>query len=150
VLHGGKLQQLASPEAVYSRPRTKFVADFMGAANFLPAELADVAGDVAHARYRDHTFSGEAPDNVSGRGTTVWIAVRPEHVRASTRPSDDAPSLPAKVQRSAYRGAYRETTAVLEDGTAIVARLSDDSAGYAAGTDVYLTFDPQATVILAE
>ncbi|MCH9271887.1 ABC transporter ATP-binding protein [Pantoea ananatis] len=41
VMKGGKVDQLACPEAVYSRPETRFVADFVGQANFIDGVLED-------------------------------------------------------------------------------------------------------------
>ncbi|MEL6207262.1 MAG: ABC transporter ATP-binding protein, partial [Pseudomonadota bacterium] len=41
VFHEGRIQQVGSPEDVYDRPETPFVADFVGASNVLPADLVE-------------------------------------------------------------------------------------------------------------
>ena len=39
VLNHGRIEQIATPEAIYHRPATRFVAEFVGAADFLPGEV---------------------------------------------------------------------------------------------------------------
>ena len=41
VMNQGKIEQIGSPAEVYRRPRTRFVADFIGRANFVPATVRD-------------------------------------------------------------------------------------------------------------
>jgi ABC-type Fe3+/spermidine/putrescine transport system ATPase subunit len=89
VMNGGRVLETASPEDLYSRPRSSFVASFLGLSTFLPAR---VEGEVAVTEF------GRFP--VPGRpgGTTVLL-VRPESVRIES----DGP-IPARVLACLYRG----------------------------------------------
>jgi spermidine/putrescine transport system ATP-binding protein len=50
VMHGGRIEQIDEPEALYERPRTRFVADFLGVANLFRAIPVAIGGDVATLR----------------------------------------------------------------------------------------------------
>jgi iron(III) transport system ATP-binding protein len=72
VLNGGRLEQLASPEMIYHHPATPFVAEFVGAADFLPG-LVTSEGVVTEVG----VFG-----NVEGRepGEKVKVMIRPDDI----------------------------------------------------------------------
>lgn len=76
VMDGGRVLQVDTPEAIYERPATRFVANFIGTSNFLTGTLGggrlgvDGLGNIAVPDGHGH------PD-----GTPVHLAVRPENVR---------------------------------------------------------------------
>ena len=79
IMKDGVIQQLDAPNTIYSKPRNKYVADFIGspAMNFFKGSI------------RDSVFqSGSTSLNLSGYDFTsahsgdVWLGVRPEHIRA--------------------------------------------------------------------
>jgi spermidine/putrescine transport system ATP-binding protein len=75
VMEGGRLLQVGAPEEIYQRPRTRFVADFIGDTNLLPA-TADVSPDLA--RFADGTTVRVR--HGAAAGTALTVAIRPEHV----------------------------------------------------------------------
>lgn len=75
VMSKGKIEQVGTPDEIYSRPATAFVADFVGKMNFLDGRLlsgkrADVKGAVLD-------FTEEVP---LGQGAAVTVCLRPEDV----------------------------------------------------------------------
>jgi spermidine/putrescine transport system ATP-binding protein len=74
VMDGGKLLQIGAPEEIYARPRTRFVADFIGDTNLLRA----TAEDPGHARLPDGTSFRLAHD--AAHGSELTVAMRPEHL----------------------------------------------------------------------
>jgi spermidine/putrescine transport system ATP-binding protein len=74
VMDGGQLLQVGGPEEIYDRPRTRFVADFIGDTNLLPATVVD-ATTVTLA---DGTAIRVASDRPAG--TAVTVAIRPERL----------------------------------------------------------------------
>jgi len=82
VFNHGVIEQLGAPEEIYERPRTAFVADFVGAANVLKAKVAFVDGGRLGLRLEDElevglTIQGGAKLEP---GATLQVAVRPERV----------------------------------------------------------------------
>jgi iron(III) transport system ATP-binding protein len=70
VMHDGRIEQIGTPETVYRRPQTPFVADFLGATNLIDGEAEGDCAETPLGRFRI------AP---SARGK-VLLSVRPEHL----------------------------------------------------------------------
>ena len=76
VLAGGIIQQVGTPMEVFERPRTAFVASFIGSP---PMNL--VRGQVAGGRFRAGALGVRAPDSIDGE---VVLGVRPHQVAPGT------------------------------------------------------------------
>jgi spermidine/putrescine transport system ATP-binding protein len=89
VMDGGRLLQIGTPEEIYARPRTRFVADFIGDTNLLRA-TADGPG---HARFPDGTRI--RLEHEAAAGADLTVAIRPEHVGLRRADSERDLSLDA-------------------------------------------------------
>lgn len=88
VLRDGRVQQLASPEALYRTPATPWVAAFVGDAMFLDARLHGDAAECALGRVRVERMPG--PDGREPRdGEQVLLMVRPEALAVSPDPASE-------------------------------------------------------------
>ena len=118
VMNHGHLEQLASPEDLYTAPATRFVADFIGRINFFPAEI------LPDGRVRTEalgTFRPEAKQEsaLPVQSGVATAALRPEQVLVSaSRPPEEAGRvcLRGRVAHLAYYGDYCNAEIVL-DGT---------------------------------
>jgi putative spermidine/putrescine transport system ATP-binding protein len=88
VMSHGKVEQAGAPVEVYDRPKTKFVADFMGESNMVEVEAVGRAGDeivvAPLGASRDFTFAVSSGDPSVSEG---WLAVRPERIKLVPRQS---------------------------------------------------------------
>jgi spermidine/putrescine transport system ATP-binding protein len=137
VMDGGRLLQVATPEELYERPATRFVADFIGRSNILPGTVAG-DGSIVLANGDRVCVPCEQP-----AGTSVGLAVRPERVQLH-RPGH-APAgrhvLRGRVSRATYVG--NATVYVVNvDWIEIEVRSADEGHGdrRAVGDDVELSF----------
>jgi iron(III) transport system ATP-binding protein len=117
VMHEGRLAQVGTPEELYHRPAGRFVADFLGEANFLegevlraapPAEVRTAAGTLRSA--------GEAPR----AGGKAVCCVRPERIRFAmpgARKAEGASTLAATILSETFLGETRQFVCALADGT---------------------------------
>lgn len=80
VFNKGTIEQVGPPDDVYSRPATKFVADFVGASNLF---AATVSGDSINVPDLGCSFPLEGSKNFNG-AEGAWISVRPEHLVLSS------------------------------------------------------------------
>jgi ABC-type Fe3+/spermidine/putrescine transport system ATPase subunit len=80
VMRGGHIEQVGSPLEIYQRPATPFVADFIGACNLVPGEVASVAAGAAHCRFGENAIASVPHDGLRA-GDEVTLAVRPEKLR---------------------------------------------------------------------
>ena len=112
VMRSGSIQQVGTPEDVYARPATPWVAGFVGEAVMLPADLHGTTADTALGRVRTH------PSDVR-RGT---VMLRPEQIQLSS-------GGPTQVETVQYFGAHtRYEVQVPGAGSTIVSRCAGPPA----------------------
>lgn len=103
VMHGGRVEQVGPPDELYERPRTRFVADFLGSSNFLDTKV-HAAGEPALLR----TAGGLAIEVRGLVGAVVGdqctVAIRPERIRIDASATANAGWWPAHVIDSSYHG----------------------------------------------
>jgi iron(III) transport system ATP-binding protein len=101
VMRAGEVLQIDTPRVIYSRPEQRFVADFVGAANFIPCTIS--AHDVDRVRVRLKTGQElwVAAPHSAVVGDSAVLMTRPEQMTVVALP--DA-HLTATVTRIAYLG----------------------------------------------
>ena len=126
VMRAGRIVQAGTPEEIYHRPATAFVAGFVGAANLIAAE---VAGPGTVRLWGKAPVSAEV--NGHAEGARVTAIIRPEAVRLA---KDGEPCLPAAVVGRTFTGAIVRVEAT--PYAAPEARLIIDLAGASAAPEV--------------
>ena len=125
VMHAGRLEQIGTPEEVYHRPSSRFVAGFVGEANLLAAEIVGGASD--HLLCRLTGGAGEWTLRVRidettplpPAGAAVALLIRPEHVELPPPPyppADEVNGFAAQVEERVFRGADQLLTLRLLPG----------------------------------
>ena len=148
VMRGGRFEQIGTPEEIYDRPKTRYVAQFIGRSTILTGKVKSASGGSAVIENENGVFTvGAEPANVAA-GENCDVCVRTERMRASLAPVDGF-DLPATVREARYVGGSVLTHALMKDGTEVVCtgieRMADAPE---AGAKVYLHWDPaQAAVI---
>jgi putative spermidine/putrescine transport system ATP-binding protein len=127
IMRDGRIEQVGSPSEVYQRPVSRFIASFLGAANFFRGTI--VAAD--HGRVRVAVPGGLALSVFSTRklGDTVTVALRPEAVRVQPAgDADDAKAAPrgvnatrAIVEQIVYHGFNNHLYLRQPDGEKLIA-----------------------------
>ena len=82
VMNLGVVEQVDVPEAVYDRPRTTFVAGFIGVSNLMPGIAGSASGDGTELRL-DNGVTLRAPGNGLANGERCYAVVRPEKLRVT-------------------------------------------------------------------
>ena len=139
VMSNGKLQQVGTAKDIYTRPRNRFVASFIGETNFLTGTAE--AGGVRLAT--GDLVALALPSGDTGREVTV--ALRPEQLRLGA--AGEAGAIEARVSALVYFGTDTHCHLHLTDGTEVVARLqspADGDSGLVQGQVVGITFAPGA------
>ncbi|MEP9382974.1 ABC transporter ATP-binding protein [Nocardioides sp. KR10-350] len=138
VISHGRLEQFGTPEELYEAPKTRFTAEFLGAANLVPGTVTRTAGDLADIALPGGVATGvtipetQAPPRA---GDPVDILVRPEHLRLAPKGTGTGGCiLPGTITRSTYLGESVEAEVRLGE-THIVAKLPGTQPA-AAGTQV--------------
>ncbi len=151
VMNKGRIEQIGRPEDVYRRPATRFVADFIGSANFLAAEVAEVGAGravVTVLGQRRELPSSAAAETASDR----VVLVRPESVtvRRATS-SEGVVGDHGRVTRATFYGSSVEYEVATVDGAVVaVASDPDEDAIHAVGDEVVVDFPTDRGWLLAD
>ncbi|MGC5328909.1 ABC transporter ATP-binding protein [Brevibacillus sp. SYSU BS000544] len=105
VMNHGAIEQIASPEEIYSRPKNRFVAEFIGEINLLHGKIVGVNVDKLAIQLIGETSpSIVASGEGHSVGEEVFIAVRPENVYISHRPGEFQNTLQVFVAEKIFVG----------------------------------------------
>ncbi len=85
VMNHGRVEQMGGPEELYERPRTRFVADFLGVANLLRGAVTGVRDGVARVRTEGGFAFDAADDGGYREGSAVWVGLRSERISLTGR-----------------------------------------------------------------
>jgi iron(III) transport system ATP-binding protein len=104
VMNAGRIEQIGTPEDVYDRPNSKFVAKFIGASNVL--DVKHVGGsEVAINGHTLHVGEGD----FAGPGRDMSVCVKTHDLEMLTQPpSARGNVLPGFVRSQAYLGGHRD------------------------------------------
>jgi spermidine/putrescine transport system ATP-binding protein len=119
VMNRGVVEQMDGPEEIYERPRTTFVAGFIGVSNLMPGEvLATDAGSAELRLDAGPVVRAEAEGAVVGE--RAHAVVRPEKLRlqgADGAGNDGQAGVEGQVDSSLYLGTATQVVVRLDDGT---------------------------------
>jgi spermidine/putrescine ABC transporter ATP-binding subunit len=101
VLNHGRIEQVGTPDEIYYRPNSRFVADFIGESNFVEVEARRTDEAVAFLADGRPVPCNTSSLNGSRRGT---LMVRPESVRVFRAQEAPAASLPGRVVQTSFLG----------------------------------------------
>ncbi|HUT61171.1 MAG TPA: ABC transporter ATP-binding protein [Phycisphaerae bacterium] len=150
VMNEGQIAQVGRPEELYDRPGTRFVAEFMGEANFIEGELA-APGKPATVRTPAGVLAVQDPGALA-QGARVTCCVRPEHIRISspdTAPGEGESALEATIESDTFAGETRQFVCVLAEGIRWkVTVFAGRSDAWAAGRRVALLISPHDVAVL--
>jgi iron(III) transport system ATP-binding protein len=143
VLDKGNLVQMGSPEEIYLRPATLFVARFTGSAGDFPGTVVRVDGGSVIVQVTDGQQLLARHTTPLAIGSRVRVLVRPAGTRMVSGPTDPASLLRGAVIDVAYRGRGYDHVLALPGGTLSAVF---DQQRFERGADVTVTIDPNACV----
>ena len=118
IMKDGVICQQGTPQEIYEQPASRFVANFIGKANFIDGTFRGMDGENALVEVGGHTFPIPAPGKMEGvqKDGPCCLAVRPESILLS---EEEGP-LPGRVSRATYYGAKVEYEVMLDEQPIIV------------------------------
>ena len=143
VMNGGIAEQVGEPFAIYNRPATRFVANFVGTLNTLDAVVQDPATGAVTLAGQSVTLGRALPQPA---GATVALALRPEAVHLGT---DRDIVLPAVIEDVHFLGSVIRLTA-RAGGAAVSLDTFNraDTPPPAPGTATQISFAPGDAIVL--
>ena len=146
VMNQGVIEQAGSPEEIYQRPKTEFVARFIGGTNVFKGRWD---GRDTVACTNGVTLRCESGD-FSAQGDTA-VSVRHHDIRLSTTGPEatQANWVRGTVARQIYLGSHRDYLVAIADGSTVHA-VSPSEQSIAPGNLVWLHFPPERCRALAQ
>jgi iron(III) transport system ATP-binding protein len=138
VMNHGRIEQFDDPHALYTRPKTRFVAGFIGRTNF-------IEGSCNGARIE---FDGFAVPRAAIAGGTalagkVTFSVRPQSMKLARIRSDGMdPQVPVTVVERAYLGEFWDYVVAPANGALRLKVTAPPLEVYAVGDKAVLAIDP--------
>lgn len=114
IMHQGRLEQLGTPENLYRRPQTAFVASFLGETNFLTASMVESKSGIR--RYQ--SVAGEVlvnEDAATTSGPKATLSIRPEALSLNPVQGSDVFQLRGTLSDTTYLGEMAQHTVALAD-----------------------------------
>ena len=135
VMNAGRIEQAGTPEDIYDRPRSEFVARFIGSSNVLKGKTLDDARiDFAGVPLRSHGA------RLKPGGETA-VSIRPHDIKLSATAGQGENIVPASVVRQVFLGGSRDYMVEVKDGTQLrVVTAANETI--AQGSAVWLTLPP--------
>jgi iron(III) transport system ATP-binding protein len=153
VMHVGGIEQIGTPEDIYHRPKTRFVADFVGSANLIAGRIAGSADGNGHIRFESAGgLMLEACAAHRPRGNEDTVAVRTAHIGLSVngaglpQTNAEANSAVGRIRQRLFHGDFIQYVVDWPAGQLIVRRPPTDL--FAEGAAVTLSFAAEHCVLL--
>jgi spermidine/putrescine ABC transporter ATP-binding subunit len=157
VMNAGRIEQVGTPDANYSRPETRFVADFMGARNILETTVVRIAeSDVALAWHGTALRAPLPAGHWLSASRPVGVALRPEVIRIVRHPAADENATSGRVVSKVDQGAFvtfKIETGAAPEETLVVRQTKVDQArsqSYAVGDTIGLAWNAADLVVLRD
>jgi spermidine/putrescine transport system ATP-binding protein len=158
VMNRGRYEQLGDPESLYERPKTRFVAGFLGVSNLLPATRDGRDNGYAGFRLADGSSVRVPAALVEGRGASVALGVRPEKFRMIETTKEVPAGLnraPGVVAHASYLGVSTQYIVTLADGHRVTVfeqnvERATKAELWAAGEHVVLAWSPEHCFVVED
>jgi putative spermidine/putrescine transport system ATP-binding protein len=147
VLNRGKIEQLDTPSGLYDRPRTRFVAEFIGETNLLEGTITDRSdGFATVALAKGGSVVCAAPDHL-GVGSPALVSIRPEMLHLGSDPNATN-ALPVTVEDDVYHGDHVRVHLAWGDKR-LVAKAGRRDVVLPVGAQAFVSFDQDDCTLVA-
>jgi len=143
VMNQGRIEQVDDPHTLYNKPRTRFVAGFIGRTNFIEG-ICDGA-DVAFGPF---AVPRAMLDGVPAAGRATF-SVRPQSMRLSRTASNGQPQAAVTIAERAYLGEFWDYVVAMRESDLRLRVTAPPLDIFSVGESAWLSFDPRQMTPIA-
>ncbi len=150
VLNRGKVEQDGTPEELYFRPASRFVAEFIGETNLISGRMRGSEGDMVLMDWEGTTLKGKAPADIPGEGKPITASVRLEKLGFHAERPQTENAVQGRVVGKTFLGSRMTMQiAVGENGNAMLRAYVDAETGQSLGSDpIWIGWDADNMAVL--
>ena len=151
VINKGRIEQLGDASAIYHQPKTTFVANFIGQANILEAEVVSVSGGPARVKLSEGVELTVSAGELAADAANVLVSIRPEKIHIQKKKPSEENCFEARVEEEIFRGATDQLLIKTEAGLELTAVVANESAAQETshkGDAVFCYLHPDDIVIV--
>lgn len=145
IMNKGRFEQIGTAREIYEKPKTKFVADFIGESNIFEASVVDMDGDMNTLMMENGHV--KAVGNGFKKEEIVYLCVRPENTHLSDKPVDGF-TLKGFVTDQIYVGSQVKTIVELPNGNLVKVVNHPHADLFENGKLVNIYWDPDKAVVM--
>ena len=151
VMNAGQIEQLDTPEKIYTAPRTKFVANFVGKVNFLPGTVSEHFAAVSAVETRVGMVFCSAYRTISP-GTRVTLALRPERLQLLTADAQLAGMnvMKGTIESESFTGNLLHVGVRLSDGYSLLVETKPRLESWKVADEVRVGWRTSDGVLISE
>lgn len=149
ILSQGKVIQIGSPIEIYKRPASKFIASFIGEANFLPGKVLRIGAGEAFVETPIGGFRGALtyPDKEPKPNDKVFLCIRPECFKLSIVTASENAAI-GIIEQATYFGEVAHYNFRSGDFVLKISELNPRHLGGKRHGKLYACADPEDTVVI--
>ncbi|WP_370415997.1 ABC transporter ATP-binding protein [Streptomyces fradiae] len=148
VMNQGRIEQIGKPREIYTKPATRFVAEFIGTSNFLDAKVVAVRGDEVEVETAQGRLTARGVERVPAVGSAVLLSIRPESVDLTREPRGGVPNeWSGTVATRAFLGDTVDHIIDVGGGVEIRNR-SNPNLSVPPGESVHFTVAPDKVIVV--
>jgi len=150
IMKEGRIRQVGTPREIYAFPQSRFVADFMGKANFLEVEVLGTNGESARIDIGGKTFIVPRAGRVRPNSGSALLVVRPEALRLiSLANVENEIPLKGCVDRFTYFGNIARYEVATENGPLLIESYNPEASSiFEEGDNVGVLIDFESARLL--
>ena len=145
IMYGGNLEQIGTPKEIYEKPKSKFVADFIGESNIFYGVANKKKGDLLEIKLENGSVL--AIDSQIEDNEIIYVLVRPENIKLSKEPVEGF-SLVGKVKEHVYIGNVNKTIIMLTTGMEVKMNTTPKVEQLPIGSEIYVYWEKEDAVII--
>ncbi|GAA0122562.1 ABC transporter ATP-binding protein [uncultured Clostridium sp.] len=150
VMNKGVIEHVGTPAEIYEKPRTKFVANFIGETNLFEGTILE-KGEYRYLINKDDGEEILITDSPISMAQEICLAVRPERIKLSNNVDSGMVGIKVSVKERIYNGSVIKTVVVTKNGMEFVVSepisdvysLDADNKPY-----VFATWNPKHAVVV--
>jgi spermidine/putrescine ABC transporter ATP-binding subunit len=151
VIVEGRVAQVGTPEDLYSRPASAFVANFVGKVNFLPGTIRSMSGTSCAVTLASGTVVEASPQRGCRVGSLVRIALRPEILNLTSNPSESLEGqILGTIEQRRFLGSVVHYFVRTKSDQSLLVERAGDNRTFHVGQSVALRWCKEQALAFAE